>query len=583
MYDSTCFPRLRRRFFLYPMTERNISSPETRSYLLTFETERAVVQMLRAGEHIPKAEQPRFDALVHEYEKQVTEALQEAMKDVPVRAVAEDEFYTPLEEQMAQVAQEVQEQKTGEIVVCIDKYTDRPRSVPGVWYISAGRARLPDGTKEIRERPGDLYTLEEQIAQLPPNSRIVLIDDGVSTVDATTDYLGIFELQGHTITRMVAGVLPKAEQGEWATERYLQERQIPCKCVVDIANPLDWICARDFLLGPAGKTVLRDDGGFPLAAPYFFPFTRGESASIPQDRLIAFSQRIIKQNIQFYQGLGSMLGRDLTMRDIWRGGYGLPTSELGIMPEVTMDMRVVDYLEMAYVATQKYTPPLEDCATASYLTDADRHQEVVAALALDESKMVHIMGISGGGRDTILEAVIQKLGQQSISAARAPRTSTRPLRSGENGTTLEHVSEEEFVQRIQKDLLAYDIYEANGATYGMSSEALVRASSDAQVVLTEGTEGALALKQLFPGSTLVVVLPPNEEAIHVRLSGRDGADNQETQRRCEESVRQYRLLLERIPQLHAANIDICVVLNEEGQIDACADQIISCIRDRKIV
>lgn len=123
--------------------------------------------------------------------------------------------------------------------------------------------------------------------------------------------------------------------------------------------------------------------------------------------------------------------------------------------------------------------------------------------------IVAIVGPSGAGKDTLLEALCAR--HAGVTLVR--RVITRPTEAG--GEAFEGVSVAEFAARKSRGEFALD-WEAHGLCYGIEA-----AQIDPQkTVIFNGSRGALLrAKQVFPALQVIVVTVP-QAVLAARLAAR---------------------------------------------------------------
>lgn len=131
-------------------------------------------------------------------------------------------------------------------------------------------------------------------------------------------------------------------------------------------------------------------------------------------------------------------------------------------------------------------------------------------------KLLIISGPSGSGKTSICRALEKYPGvRKSVSVT------TRPPRPQEQeGRDYYFVSEEEFKKRIEQGEFAeYARY--SGHLYGTLLEPLKRALEEGIIYLLEiDVQGAQQIMKKFPEAISIFILPPNEEALKERITGR---------------------------------------------------------------
>jgi len=132
--------------------------------------------------------------------------------------------------------------------------------------------------------------------------------------------------------------------------------------------------------------------------------------------------------------------------------------------------------------------------------------------------LIVVSGFSGAGKGTLMKRMLEKYEDQyalSISAT------TRKPREGEvDGREYFFKTKEEFEKMIAKaELIEYAKYVEN---YYGTPKAYVEEQLNAgkDVILEIEIQGALKVKQAFPDTLLLFVVPPSAEELKKRLVGR---------------------------------------------------------------
>lgn len=308
------------------------------AYIVTQDTERL---LLRLGVILPDRDVQAFNTAV----------LQALSPVFNVVMTDENRFYNRLGTAFAYAC--IKAKSENAEVILLDRFISAPGLSPNEFStLSIGRVTTPIG-EILGPRPGD-PDIDEQLAVIDAKMRqkgtnkIILVDDGLSTVDALEPYEEIARTQGWQIIDMTLGVLPSADYGdEWNTKAAAMEitGRSPVG-ILPVTSPADWICQRDFTIF-GGKTVAVDGVAYPLTAPYFSPFTGGQSASIPAGRLNEVSQKILLANQVMVGAIDRQIGQPLTFTEVLNAGYGLPVSLLGKLPIPAPEDSVTEYIGTA--------------------------------------------------------------------------------------------------------------------------------------------------------------------------------------------------------------------------------------------
>lgn len=141
-----------------------------------------------------------------------------------------------------------------------------------------------------------------------------------------------------------------------------------------------------------------------------------------------------------------------------------------------------------------------------------------------------VSGPSGAGKDTLVEALRERMPRlrYSISAT------TRTPRAGE--TEGEHyffLSREEFVGRREAGALL-EWREYNGNLYGTPRDYIERSLAEGDdVIMKPEVNGALAVKAAYPDAVLIFLVPDRFSHLRERLLERRTETNEEIARRLE--------------------------------------------------
>ncbi len=131
--------------------------------------------------------------------------------------------------------------------------------------------------------------------------------------------------------------------------------------------------------------------------------------------------------------------------------------------------------------------------------------------------LVAVSSPSGGGKTTIVSALRARMGlEYSVS------TTTRPPRMGEKeGIHYNFVSKKDFLGYIKENRFA-EWAEVHGHLYGTDREYIREKIEQGKTVLLDiDVQGALKIKQDFPGAVLIFISPPSMEVLEKRLRGRE--------------------------------------------------------------
>ena len=179
-----------------------------------------------------------------------------------------------------------------------------------------------------------------------------------------------------------------------------------------------------------------------------------------------------------------------------------------------------------------------------------------------------ISGPSGSGKDTIIERVLDRIGDEGFLSV---SMTTREKRCTEqDGVHYYFVSQEEFLQNVENDrMLEYAQYGQNyyGTPIGPIEDLLSKGKT---VILNIEVTGGKNVRRLMPQAVEVFVVPPSIEELERRLKGR-GTETQEA------IVR--RLDIAKDELLCARDYDYIVV---NDVLDEAVDDMLAIIRASKL-
>ena len=131
--------------------------------------------------------------------------------------------------------------------------------------------------------------------------------------------------------------------------------------------------------------------------------------------------------------------------------------------------------------------------------------------------LIVVSGFSGAGKGTLMKELLKRYDNYALSVS----MTTRAPREGEvDGESYFFVDKETFERTIAEDgLIEYASYCGN--YYGTPREYVEKCLQDGQDVILEiEIQGALKVKEKFPETLLLFVMPPSAAELKRRLEGR---------------------------------------------------------------
>ena len=135
---------------------------------------------------------------------------------------------------------------------------------------------------------------------------------------------------------------------------------------------------------------------------------------------------------------------------------------------------------------------------------------------------------SGAGKTSLVSELLNKMDNIKASVSHT----TRASRPGEvNGINYHFVSQQQFVDMLEQDAFL-EHAEVFGNFYGTSQQWVADSlASGEDVILEIDWQGAAQVRQLFPDSTSIFILPPSKQALRERLHNRAQDDAEVIEKR----------------------------------------------------
>ena len=180
-----------------------------------------------------------------------------------------------------------------------------------------------------------------------------------------------------------------------------------------------------------------------------------------------------------------------------------------------------------------------------------------------EGMLILFSGPSGVGKDTVLDVVLNK----NKSLQKSISLTTRGIRDNEtDGKDYYFISSDKFEDMISKgEVLEYAQYGVN--MYGTPKAPVDKWLSEGKtVVLKIEVQGAKNIKEMYPDSVGIFLLPPSMEVLEKRLRSR-GTETEEDIRRRLEIARD---------EIHKSVDYDYFVINDE--LETASDDVLTIIR-----
>ncbi len=179
--------------------------------------------------------------------------------------------------------------------------------------------------------------------------------------------------------------------------------------------------------------------------------------------------------------------------------------------------------------------------------------------------LVVISGPSGSGKGTVVKRLREIMPEVSLSVS----ATTRAPREGEaDGREYYFITRDDFEDMVaQGEILEFTSYCGN--YYGTPKKEAERITGEGKDLILEiEVDGASQIKRLVPDSVTIMLIPPTVTMLEARLRGRGTETEQVISNRLARAREEIKL---------ATSYDY-VVVNEDGEIDKCAETIREIIR-----
>lgn len=140
---------------------------------------------------------------------------------------------------------------------------------------------------------------------------------------------------------------------------------------------------------------------------------------------------------------------------------------------------------------------------------------------------------SGAGKTSLGQALVESDSQVTVSVSHT----TRPMRPGEeDGVNYHFVSRDDFRRMLSRDAFlehapVFDNY------YGTSREWVQRTlATGTDVILEIDWQGAAQVRRQLPETVGIFILPPSQEALRQRLTGRGQDEQSVIERRMDQAI-----------------------------------------------
>ena len=155
-----------------------------------------------------------------------------------------------------------------------------------------------------------------------------------------------------------------------------------------------------------------------------------------------------------------------------------------------------------------------------------------------QGKLFVISGPSGVGKGTLIQEILRKRSDLTVSVSYTSRT---PRAEETDGTDYYFVTRQVFEEMIARDEFV-EYAQVHRNYYGTSRNKLQELLKEGRNVLFElDVQGGLNLKEKFAAVCLIFILPPNEEELIRRINKRGSETPETLQTRLETARRELKI------------------------------------------
>lgn len=171
-----------------------------------------------------------------------------------------------------------------------------------------------------------------------------------------------------------------------------------------------------------------------------------------------------------------------------------------------------------------------------------------------------ISGFAGTGKGTLVSALKEKYDNYALSVSATTRS---PRNNEQDGVHYFFKSKEEFQRMIDQDeLIEYAQYVGN--FYGTPRAYVEQQMAEGKDVILEiEMQGALKVKEKFPDTLLLFLVPPSADVLEARLRGRGTEDEETIRKRLGRAVEETEYIRQYDYIIVNDEIDACVQRTHE--------------------
>ena len=223
-------------------------------------------------------------------------------------------------------------------------------------------------------------------------------------------------------------------------------------------------------------------------------------------------------------------------------------------------------------------PPLIQQFNVAFFNKLKLHNSAIKLqkeLGYGENLII-LLGVSGGGRDTVLEECLNLIS----GSERIRRVSTRQKRDdSRESERMIFLDKKYFEKRFEaKDIFFAGRYCVNNQLYGIDSKEIKKLKNKENFYFIENTLIGLSLKKLFPKSQLIVLIPPSFKFLKNRILLRDDED---CFNRFDNSCIEIRSIISNVKEMIKNNIVNLAFMNTDSK--ETANKIAKCLNNPKKV
>lgn len=261
----------------------------------------------------------------------------EAYNEIQIRAIDEETINQKLNKKVeTELSKNIDS-----VCICLDRFLlpdlEKNKEFKDRFF-RFGITRKINGDKVPRQGSGSFDEQLSEFSKIPniKNRKIIIADDGFfsgSTMKEVQKMLETIGVKEENIKKIgYLGNNPAIENSNNS------------EVIESISNLFEWIDIRDFSVFGGRLIQASKNNKFAIAEPYLYPWSKGESASLDNQKLFEISKQLIESQKKMILEWEKSWGRKIIFKDAVNAGFPLPCDkEKTICPNIKTE--ITTYLD----------------------------------------------------------------------------------------------------------------------------------------------------------------------------------------------------------------------------------------------